>query len=562
MKLLIGVIIAVVASATIIVALTISKSTITKDSIEVYIPGQGAVLGRIDETSWRQQKFFSFRGIPYAESPKGNLRFKPPKSRSPWYGTFDARDFGKRCPVITNLAQINSSQLKEDLEDCLNLSVYTKNLDIKQPVMFYIYGGGFYNGSASDHLPQHLLEKDIVLVVSQYRIGALGWLTTLTDEMPGNVPVMDLMLALDWVQKYIHLFGGDRKRVTIDGQSAGAAMSGALLLSPKSSEDYFQRSIVQSGSIMASWAINRQPLQQVERICAALACEDCKEKQKQFECLKQVNVLDMLKVTEDESFSPVIGDVQGILPDEPQILLANLNRTIPLMTGFTKHDGSFALATFYNIIVTQYGSILHLTVREFANKLIDIGKDSTGLSNNLLLRLLFKREILDTHNHKAAWPAYIDIANIIFIKSPMIAYANALQRKAGSKPIYFYSFDYMGEHTRFGYEFGNSQYPFEGGVHHSNDNIYLFGTHQLNEKDTKFAKKIVDLWSSFVVNGVPKVEDEEKLLIKPMETESGPYFHVNAAVTLGVDILTELTATVDDPENYKLIIRNDISKHS
>ncbi|XP_017483202.1 PREDICTED: glutactin-like isoform X1 [Rhagoletis zephyria] len=534
-----------------IITLTVSKA-IPTDSPVVNIYGQGPVRGSYDETLWTKQQFLSFRGIPYAESPSGKLRFKPPTSRKPWQKTFDAQNFGKRCPVITSVSKLNASKLKDDLEDCLNLSVYTKSLNARQPVMFYIYGGGFSNGSASDHPPHHLLEKDIVLVVPQYRIGALGWLTTLTEEMPGNAPVMDLQLALSWVQKYIYTFGGDRDKVTIFGQSAGAAMSGALLLSPKTSESYFKRSIVQSGAITAFWAINREPLAQVKRICEALNCEQCDDSAEQYKCLRSVNVLQLLRVTTAESFSPVVADVFGVLPSEPRVLLENLKRTVPLMAGFTKHDGSFALATLYDSIVAMLGSISKLTVRQFANTLIDVGKDSTSLSNNLLLRMLFEQELLESNNHTAAWPAYFDAANIIAMKSPVIAYANGLQRR-GAAPVYLYSFDYEGEHTRFGYEFGNSQYPFEGGVHHSNDNIYLFATHKLNANDTRIAMKMVDLWYSFAVHGEPKVGDQPELDIRAMKTEAGPYFHINKQITLGSDILSELTATVDDPDSHKLI---------
>lgn len=166
------------------------------------------------------------------------------------------------------------------------------------PVMFYIYGGGFYNGSNIDHPPRYLLEKDVVLVVPNYRIGALGWLSTLDANMPGNAPVADLLLALQWVQDYIHVFGGDPKQVTIFGQSAGSVMSSALLLSPHTSAVYFHRSIVQSGSIFGSWAINSQPIEQVKRICHALNCYNCESKDSSYECLKKVNVLELLKVTQ------------------------------------------------------------------------------------------------------------------------------------------------------------------------------------------------------------------------------------------------------------------------
>lgn len=181
--------------------------------------------------------------------------------------------------------------------------LFYKQLTAQMPVMFYIYGGGFYNGSNIDHPPQHLMEKDIVLVVPNYRIGALGWLSTLDEDMPGNAPVADLILALKWLQDYVHLFGGDPKQVTIFGQSAGAAMSGVLLLSPIMSNEYFQRSIIQSGSIFAPWAINRQPLEQVKRICLALECVKCGSKQELHNCLKVAKVPKLLEVTSNVHMS-------------------------------------------------------------------------------------------------------------------------------------------------------------------------------------------------------------------------------------------------------------------
>lgn len=179
----------------------------------------------------------------------------------------------------------------------------------QRPVMFYIYGGGFYNGSNIDHPPNYLLEKDIVLVVPNYRIGALGWLSTKSENMPGNAPVSDLYVALQWVQDYIHLFGGDPKQVTIFGQSAGTTMSGSLLFSPRTPETYFQRSIQQSGSIFSSWAFTRNPLEQAERICKAVGCSFCDNIDLLYACLRNVAVPKILEVTEEVYININIFDV-------------------------------------------------------------------------------------------------------------------------------------------------------------------------------------------------------------------------------------------------------------
>jgi len=211
--------------------------------------------------------------------------------------------------------------------------------------MFYIYGGGYYNGSAEDHPPNYILEKDVVLVVPQYRVGALGWLSTYTEELPGNAPIADILMALEWVQLHISRFGGDPQKVTIFGQSAGAGVASALLLSPRTGDNLFKRAIVQSGSIFANWAINKDPRAQSHRICVQLGCSSCEQHNHLVECLQKAKVQDILIATTSESFSPIVGDLQGILPQQPRELVKSYRRQVPLLTGFTQHDGSFVLAS-------------------------------------------------------------------------------------------------------------------------------------------------------------------------------------------------------------------------
>lgn len=98
--------------------------------------------------------------------------------------------------------------------------------------MFYVHGGGFFDGEACMHPGDYLLERDIVLVVPQYRLGPLGFLATKSDTIPGNAGVLDVLLALEWVQKYISQFGGDPEQVTAMSQSAGCAIISAMTYSP------------------------------------------------------------------------------------------------------------------------------------------------------------------------------------------------------------------------------------------------------------------------------------------------------------------------------------------
>ena len=125
-------------------------------------------------------------------------------------------------------------------EDCLHLSVYTPHnpetaLDVdsaKLPVMFFVHGGAFQAGTNMGMDASRLGEvADVIVVSINYRLGPLGFLCLDTDEGAGNMGMLDMVLALEWVQDNIHLFGGNREQITIFGESAGAASIGHLLMS-------------------------------------------------------------------------------------------------------------------------------------------------------------------------------------------------------------------------------------------------------------------------------------------------------------------------------------------
>lgn len=161
--------------------------------------------------------------------------------------------------------------------------------------MVYIHGGGFYEGAAHHHPPNYLLEKDIVLVVPQYRLGPLGFLSTETDEIPGNVAILDIILALEWVQEHISNFGGSNKSVTLFGQSAGATLISSLLYSPVTPSDLFHRIILQSGSSTCPWVFDENIDNENTRDIARLAgCSDTVSAQSLNNCFINMDVKTML----------------------------------------------------------------------------------------------------------------------------------------------------------------------------------------------------------------------------------------------------------------------------
>lgn len=138
----------------------------------------------------------------------------------------------------------------------------------------YIHGGGFYSGSAAQHPPEYLLEKDVVLVVPQYRLAALGFLSTKTENIPGNAAIQDVLLAFQWVKKYIAHFGGDPDQVTAFGQSAGAGIISALTFSPAADESLFGKVILNSGAGLASsWSVDYNPERNARDIARRAGCD-------------------------------------------------------------------------------------------------------------------------------------------------------------------------------------------------------------------------------------------------------------------------------------------------
>ena len=218
-----------------------------------------------------------YLGIPYAVPPVGNLRWTPPQPFGKWHGVFQATQFGNFCTQPESGSTFGS-------EDCLTLNVYTPREKKNQnkhhglPVMVWIHGGSLVTGGGGFYDPTRMVEQGGVIVVTiNYRLGLLGFFAhkAIDEEchLKGNYGLMDQQLALRWVKRNIGAFGGDSKRVTIFGESAGGQSVYSDLASPTAA-GLFQRAISESGSYIQFqdyWApISIVPLAQAETIGTSL----------------------------------------------------------------------------------------------------------------------------------------------------------------------------------------------------------------------------------------------------------------------------------------------------
>ncbi len=195
-----------------------------------------------------------YKGVPFAAPPVGPLRWREPQPVTPWTDVRRAQDFAPAC-MQTGVSMPGETPPKVS-EDCLYLNIWTpvRRPGARLPVMVWIHGGGFTNGSASMPLywGDRLAKRGVIVVTTAYRLGPLGFLAhpELTRESAhnssGDYGLMDQIAALNWVKRNIAAFGGDPSRVTILGQSAGSTSVSLLMASP-AARGLFQRAVGESG---------------------------------------------------------------------------------------------------------------------------------------------------------------------------------------------------------------------------------------------------------------------------------------------------------------------------
>ncbi len=217
--------------------------------------------GQLAGTHLKSSKIDQFLGIPFAQAPVGDLRWKAPKVMNPWAGIRTAKEFGpspmqaKPSPFLYWSSEflIPESPINED---CLYLNVWAPSSKKSlKPVLVFIYGGGFRSGGSACPIyrGESLAQKDLVFVSINYRVGVFGFMAhpELSAESgvnaSGNYGMLDMIAGLKWVKENIASFGGDPNQVTIAGQSAGAVAVNYLFASPLA-KGLFKRAIAESGA--------------------------------------------------------------------------------------------------------------------------------------------------------------------------------------------------------------------------------------------------------------------------------------------------------------------------
>ncbi len=309
-----------------------------------------------------------YMGVPFAAPPLGELRWREPQPVAPWKGTRKATSFAPAC--MQKGVSMPGEKPPVTSEDCLYLNIWTpaKGANDRLPVIVWIHGGGYTNGSASMPLywGDRLAQRGVVVVTIAYRLGPLGFLAhvDLTAESAhkssGNYGLLDQIAALEWIQRNVAAFGGDRERVTIAGQSSGAMSVSMLMASPRA-KGLFHRAIGQSGGVF-------EPVQIAPSYLLTNAEQDGKEYVTSLGAdsiagLRKLPAADLLEGKAGRVSHPVIEPY--VLPAAPyDAFVSGAYNDVPLLVGFNAEEARALVdvepvkaATFAADIERHFGSL-------------------------------------------------------------------------------------------------------------------------------------------------------------------------------------------------------------
>lgn len=285
-----------------------------------------------------------FKGIPFAQPPVGDLRWREPQPVKPWGGIRKADHFGPRPMQLPLFSDMNFRSDSVS-EDCLYLNVWTpaKTTENKLPVLVYFYGGGLMAGDASEYRydGESMARRGIVTVTVNYRLSVFGFFShpELTRESPhkasGNYGFLDQAAALKWVQQNISAFGGDPKKITIAGESAGSYSVSAQMASPLS-RDIIAGAIGESGSLLGRpMPALAEAEQQGKRFADSLAVKTLAELRK----LPATQILEATKKLRLGSGAIIDG---YFFPKSPvDIYLSKEQSKVPLLVGWNSEESNW-----------------------------------------------------------------------------------------------------------------------------------------------------------------------------------------------------------------------------
>ncbi|XP_044730504.1 venom carboxylesterase-6-like isoform X2 [Chrysoperla carnea] len=560
----------------------IHKVTIVKTVyiVRVHTP-LGKILGSTNFETRLGKKIYAFRGIRYAESPTGSRRFQPPEPVKPWgEETLNATEDGPACPQPI---RINPEEFGwSTSEDCLRLNVYTTLLNRGNekklhPVVIFFHAGGFYgvSGISNYHGPQYLLDKDVVLVTVNYRLGTLGFISTGDENAPGNLGLKDQVQAMRWVQQNIKSFGGNPDEVTIMGYSAGSYSVALHLLSPMS-KGLFHRGIAMSGSPTATFPFTDQ-LDVARKQAQLLNCPSNTSKE----------IIDCLRTKDAEEISTTFFDFQEVGSDPTLIWRPVIEPDHPGEKFLTDdpnklfYEGKFTKVPFM-IGVNEmefaggaYDVVANETLREIWNNNFEyVAPIAFGYERNTSKSLVISKSLRNFYlgSREIDFESIDDFSKLY---ADGIGWSvnrlACLLAKSNDFPVYFYKFAYKGRFSHFYSPFTNETI----GASHHDELMYLFyiSVHYLSfpffeptDPEIEMVEKMTTLWSNFIKSGNPTPEKEEvtnNVIWRPFTLNEETYMNIDSNLTMEKDLFDDRYALWENlfPFTIRQVLVTQVNRH-
>uniref|UniRef100_A0A1B0GND0 Carboxylic ester hydrolase n=1 Tax=Phlebotomus papatasi TaxID=29031 RepID=A0A1B0GND0_PHLPP len=499
----------------------------------------GPIRGLHSENLWGT-KYLTFFKVPYAKPPIGNLRFKDPEPIEPWNDILDCTEESPGCSQKMMFIDAYQGQ-----EDCLHLSVFTRNTDPKKllPVMVFIHGGGFICGSNATQVygPDYLIEKDIVLVTINYRVGPLGFLSLQdsTLNVPGNAGLKDQTMALRWVKDNIFYFGGNPNCVTLFGESAGGASVHYHLIS-NLSRGLFHRAIIQSGSAFNHWALPPER-NWAQRLAKILGWDGNGGDASALETLMKADHMDIVKGLDNlltpemrkegslSHFGPCIEPYQSpqcMVPRHPREMSRSAwGNSVPVLIGANTEEG-----------LLFYPEVKKGSEQEKLRSL----KDCVPMDLNLSLcsgerdriaeklrNFYFGKNTTKEENFRS----YVDLFSDKDFWHGIMRFVRSRCENTFKVPTFLYRFNYNLPDLAF----VKTLICPEGvpGVCHGDDLGYLFKTaltDQTVAKDSpeyRAIQLVVSIWTTFATTGNPNCDATRPELWHPIALTGPPFRCLN-----------------------------------
>ncbi|KAG8035019.1 hypothetical protein G9C98_005441 [Cotesia typhae] len=478
---------------------------------------KGRVKG-VTQTAASGKKVDAWYGIPYAEKPIGALRFRHPRPAERWDGILNATQLPNSCVQILDTVFgdfVGATMWNPNTplsEDCLYINVV-----VPQPrprnaaVMVWIFGGGFYSGSATLDVydPKTLVsEENIVLVSMQYRVASLGFMYFGTSDVPGNAGLFDQMMALQWVRDNIAAFGGNPDNVTLFGESAGAVSVSMHLLSPLS-RHLFNQAIMQSGSPTAPWAIisREESIVRGLRLAEAVGCpHDRNNLRSVIDCLVTIDPLDLVNNewgTLGICEFPFVPVIDGAFLDEtPQQSLATASfKKANILMGSNTEEGYYFIIYYLTELFRIDGTEdVKVSQEEFHRAVTELNPYVNSIARRAIIYEY--TNWLNPDDPNANRNAIDKIVGDYQFTCNVNEFAARYAETGNTVYMYYYQ-----------HRSTNNPWPRWTGVMHADEISYIFGepldpSKGYTPQEITLSKRMMRYWANFAKTGDPNMGDD------------------------------------------------------